>query len=85
MIRFPAVDIAMEQRIMRNIRERHGNRTILLFSHRLSTFPFMDRVIVLEKGRISQAGTHEELLQHPGVYRDIFLAQEFIRGDTYAK
>ena len=82
---FSAIDIAMERRIMRNIRERQGDRIILLFSHRLSTFPLTDRVIVLEKGRIGQSGTHEELLNEPGVYRDIFLAQEFMRGDSHAE
>jgi ABC-type multidrug transport system fused ATPase/permease subunit len=82
---FSAIDISMERRIMRNIRERQGDRIILLFSHRLFTFPLTDRVIVLEKGRIGQAGTHEELLNEPGVYRDIFLAQEFMRGDSHAE
>ncbi len=82
---FSAVDIAMEQHIMKNILEQHANRTILLFSHRLSTFPLTDQVIVLDKGRIIQSGTHEELLQQTGIYRDIFRAQQFMQGDAYAK
>lgn len=79
---FSAIDVTMEQRIMGHIRASLGNRAVLLFSHRLSTFDMTDRVLVLEKGRVTQAGPHSLLVEQDGLYRDIYLAQKFIeRGE----
>ena len=75
---FSAIDINMEQRIMKNIRAKLGNRAVLLFSHRLTAFDMTDRIIVLEKGRVGQYGTHDELMKQDGLYRDIFRAQKFL-------
>ena len=79
---FSAVDITMERRIMQNIRARLAGRAVICFSHRLSTFDMTDRVIVLEKGCISQSGSHDELLQQEGLYRSIYFAQQFMRGES---
>jgi len=46
-------------------------RTTLLIAHRLSTILCADRVVVLEHGRVAQAGSHAELLARPGPYRDL--------------
>ena len=75
---FSAVDITMEQRIMRGIRERIGDRTVVIFSHRLSTFNMTDYILVMVKGKVDQRGTHEELLAKEGLYKQIYLAQEFM-------
>ena len=75
---FSAVDVTMEQRIMESIRAGIGNRTALLFSHRLSTFNMTDKILVIEKGRVSQAGTHIELVNQDGLYKDIYHAQKFM-------
>ncbi|MCL2678009.1 MAG: ABC transporter ATP-binding protein/permease [Clostridiales bacterium] len=77
---FSAVDVHMERRIMENMRKKLGGRTVLLFSHRLAAFEMTDKVLVMERGRVAQQGTHEELLAQDGVYRDIYLAQKFLRG-----
>ena len=79
---FSAVDIALEQRIMENMRREIGNRTILLFSHRLTTFSLTDQVLVLDRGHLLQQGSHAQLLETPGLYRDIFSAQRFMGGDV---
>jgi len=79
---FSAVDIALEQRIMENLRSQRGNRIILLFSHRLSTFSLTDRVLVLDHGKLLQQGSHEQLLEEQGLYRDIYRAQRFLGGDA---
>jgi len=75
---FSAIDVTMEQRIMKGIRNEIRNRTIIFFSHRLSTFDQCDKILVLEKGRISQAGTHSELSNQEGLYRTIYQAQKFM-------
>ena len=75
---FSAVDVTMEQRIMESIRAGIGNRTVILFSHRLSTFGLTDKILVIEKGRISQAGTHGELVNQEGLYKVIYQAQKFM-------
>jgi len=57
---------------------RNRGRTILLFSHRLTTFSLTDRVLVLDRGKLLQQGSHAELLEEVGLYRDIFSAQRFM-------
>jgi len=78
---FSAVDIAMEQKIMQNLRKQVGDRIILLFSHRLSSFVYTDKVILLKDGCIADAGTHEELCAREGLYSSIYAAQRFLEGD----
>jgi ABC-type multidrug transport system fused ATPase/permease subunit len=79
---FSAIDIAMERRIMENIRREIRSRTVIIFSHRLSTFDMTDRVIVIEKGRVSQVGSHEELMGEEGLYKIIYLAQKFMEKEA---
>jgi ABC-type multidrug transport system fused ATPase/permease subunit len=75
---FSAVDIATEQRMVQRIREAAAGSTLVLFSHRLSSFPQADKVIVLSGGAVNDAGTHEELLANDGLYARIFRAQEWL-------
>jgi len=75
---FSAVDIATEQRMVRRIREAAEGSTLVLFSHRLSSFPQADKVIVLVNGLVHEAGTHRELLEKEGLYARIYRAQEWL-------
>lgn len=75
---FSAVDIATEQRMVQRIREAAKGSTLLLFSHRLSSFPQADKVIVLAGGQVHEAGTHLELLDRGGLYSRIYRAQEWL-------
>jgi subfamily B ATP-binding cassette protein MsbA len=45
------------------------NRTTLVIAHRLSTIRNADRIIVMQQGRITEEGNHEQLLAHKGVYK----------------
>ena len=61
-----AVDVDTEQRILAELqRLAEAGRTILLVSHRVNALKRCDRVLILEEGRLSGAGGHDELLAHP--------------------
>ncbi len=70
-----AVDTRTERQILSAIRRRHGEQTTLIIAHRLSTIRQADRILVLERGRVAQQGTHEELIGQPGLYRRIWALQ----------
>ena len=50
-------------------------RTTLIIAHRLTTVRRADLIVVLERGRILEAGTHHELVARPGPYKDLYSLQ----------
>ncbi len=60
---FSAVDVPTEEKIISNMRNLGKDTTILISSHRVQTLKRADKIIVLDKGRVAAAGSHEELLQ----------------------
>lgn len=70
-----AVDTETEEIILSALRERHGKMTTLVIAHRLSTLSHADKVIVMDKGRIIQSGTHEELCKADGLYKRLWHIQ----------
>jgi len=76
-----AVDVQVERRILRALREQLRERTLLLVTHRPTALSGMDRIVVLDGGRVVETGRHDELLSAGGryaaLYRDQLRAQAF--------
>ncbi len=72
---FSAVDLKTEQRIFEQLRRRLSGRGVLLISHRFRTLSQMDRIVVLDAGRVVETGSHDELMRHGGAYARLASAQ----------
>jgi ABC-type multidrug transport system fused ATPase/permease subunit len=70
-----SVDTQTERLIQEALRVLLQGRTAIVIAHRLATVREVDRIIVLDRGRIVEEGTHAELLRRPGVYRRLYEAQ----------
>ena len=70
-----ALDSVTEAKIQRAFDNLSRGRTTLIIAHRLSTIRSANRIISIADGRITEAGTHEELLQKGGVYADLYNTQ----------
>ncbi len=71
-----AVDAERETFILRNLRRFFQERTAIVIAHRLSAVMHADRIVVLDKGKIVEEGTHQELLAREGLYRRIWRLQQ---------
>jgi ATP-binding cassette subfamily B protein len=76
------LDVRTEFDVFERIAEKRGDTSVVLISHRLSTVRQADRIVLLDGGRIAEAGTHEELIALGGAYARMFeiQAERFRRG-----
>ena len=72
-----SMDPQTEILIQKSIKKLTQNRTSIIIAHRLSTIMNVNKIIVLENGRVTESGSHDELIQNKGKYADYFY-QQFI-------
>ncbi|WP_435623021.1 ABC transporter ATP-binding protein [Flagellimonas sp.] len=70
-----AVDTETEEEILNNLKQASKNKTTLIVSHRVSSAKNADRIIIIDNGQIIQEGTHEELNNQDGYYRELYMTQ----------
>ncbi|MBQ4592984.1 MAG: ABC transporter ATP-binding protein [Clostridia bacterium] len=66
-----AVDSETDAKIRAALREKTADSTVILISHRIQTLMSADKIVVMAGGRITESGTHEELLRAGGIYKKI--------------
>ena len=70
-----ALDTQSERHVQAALENLMQNRTTIVIAHRLSTIEKADRIVVMQKGRIAEIGTHRELLEKNGVYANLYRIQ----------
>ena len=73
-----ALDAEAEAAVQLGLRQAMRGRTVLVIAHRLATVQEADRIVVMEQGRIREQGSHDELMQRGGRYREL-CERQFIR------
>lgn len=76
-----AVDTETDAAIRTALKERSNNVTTFIISHRITTVAQADKIIVLEKGKIAQLGTHEALIKQNGLYKRVWNIQNSLEAD----
>lgn len=67
-----AVDTETDEKIRTALKKHFGDATVILISHRITTLMLANQIIVLDKGRIVESGTHEQLIEQNGIYKKIY-------------
>lgn len=66
-----ALDTTTERQVMKNLQQHFFNRTVVIVAHRMSTVRNADNIVVLDKGKVVEEGTHNELIQQKGYYYNL--------------
>ena len=74
-----ALDYESERAIQENMKEISAHRTVFIIAHRLSTVRNADRIITIERGRIVEDGSHDQLIRSNGRYAKLHYLQAGIQ------
>ncbi len=77
-----AVDVETDAYIRDQLKKNLKGTTTIIISHRISTLKQADKILVVEKGMITQQGTHRELIREQGLYKEVFDIQSSLQSDT---
>ena len=66
------IDVENEVKIQSALQELSKNKTVIMIAHKLSTIQDVDQILVIEDGKISQKGTHNELMKQIGLYKKLW-------------
>ena len=70
-----SVDVFTEKQIQKSLKNILKKRTAFIIAHRLSTIKFADMIVVMQKGKIMEIGTHNELMARKGMYFGMYMSQ----------
>ncbi|MBU6149741.1 MAG: ATP-binding cassette domain-containing protein, partial [Verrucomicrobia bacterium] len=70
-----SLDSVTEEAIQDALKNLMANKTTIVIAHRLSTLAHMDRILVFDKGKIVEEGTHDSLLKENGLYKKMWQMQ----------
>jgi ATP-binding cassette subfamily B multidrug efflux pump len=70
-----AVDTETEEKILSNLKKVSKNKTTVIISHRVSSAKNADKIIILDAGKITQQGTHNQLITQEGYYKELYEQQ----------
>lgn len=80
---FSALDMKTEKIVRENVKNRLKGKTVFMVAQKISTIYDADNILVLDKGRIVNQGTHEYLLDNSEIYQEIFESQSYVnKGDV---
>ena len=77
-----AVDMETEQYIQEHLRARRKKATTIVIAQRITSVRDADRIYIIQDGRVSESGTHEELLAKQGYYYDVYRLQQGLSADA---
>ena len=76
-----AVDVETDAYIREHLKIQCADTTTFIISHRISTLMQADKILVLEDGAITQSGTHSQLIEEGGLYKEVFDIQNSLEED----
>jgi len=74
-----ALDAEAEESVQKGLKQAMQSRTVIVIAHRLSTVQKADKIAVIEKGKVCEVGSHNDLIKRQGRYKD-FCAKQFIES-----